>query len=99
MTKLNGIQLKGFKSIRELNLELRPLNVMIGQNGAGKSNFINFFRFMNKLVQKDLQFFLAQQGGADRFLHFGRKMTDAIDIHLSFNQNAYVCSPIVVGEM
>lgn len=92
MTKLNGIQLKGFKSIRELNLELRPLNVMIGQNGAGKSNFINFFRFMNKLVQKDLQFFLAQQGGADRFLHFGRKMTDAIDIHLSFNQNAYVCS-------
>ncbi len=48
---------------------------------------------MNKLVQKDLQFFLAQQGGADRFLHFGRKMTDAIDIHLSFNQNAYVCSP------
>jgi len=65
---------------------------MIGQNGAGKSNFINFFRLMNKLVQKDLQFFLAQQGGADRFLHFGRQITDAIDIHLSFKQNAYVGS-------
>ncbi|RKZ56059.1 MAG: hypothetical protein DRR08_22635 [Candidatus Parabeggiatoa sp. nov. 2] len=92
MTKLNWIQLKGFKSIREINLELRHLNVMIGQNGAGKSNFINFFRLMNKLVQKDLQFFLAQQGGADRFLHFGRQITDAIDIHLSFKQNAYVGS-------
>jgi hypothetical protein len=46
----------------------------------------------NKLVQKDLQFFFAQQGGADRFLHFDRHVTDAIEMHLLFKQNTYACS-------
>jgi predicted ATPase len=90
--KLDRIQLKGFKSIRNMDLELRHLNILLGANGAGKSNFINLFRFMNKLVQKDLQFFLAQQGGANRFLHFGRKITDAIEIHLLFKSNDYACT-------
>jgi len=73
-------------------LELRHLNLLIGPNGAGKSNFVSFFHLMNKLVRKDLQFFLAQQGGADRFLHFGRKHTDFIKIHLSFKTGDYVCT-------
>jgi len=93
MIKLKQIQLKGFKSIRNIDLELKQLNVLIGPNGVGKSNFISFFRFMNQLVQKDLQFFVAQQGGADRFLHFGRNVTNAIEIELFFNKNnSYVCT-------
>ena len=91
MGKLTRIQLKGYKSIREIELELRHLNILMGPNGAGKSNFIDFFRFMNKLVQKDLQFFVALQGGADRFLHFGRKTTDTIEIRLLFSDSDYVC--------
>jgi len=90
--KLEKIQLKGFKSIRNMDLELRHLNVLIGPNGVGKSNFISLFRLMNKLVQKDLQFFLNQQGGVDRFLHFGRKVTDVIEIRLLFKSNGYACS-------
>jgi len=91
MGKLTRIQLKGFKSIREIDLELRHLNILMGPNGAGKSNFIDFFRFMNKLVQKDLQFFVALQGGAGRFLHFGRKTTDTIQTRLLFSDSDYVC--------
>lgn len=91
MGQLSRIQLKGYKSIREIDLELRDLNILMGPNGAGKSNFIDFFRFMNKLVQKDLQFFVALQGGADRFLHFGRKTTDALEIRLFFSDTEYVC--------
>ena len=90
MGKLTRIQLKGYKSIREIDLELRHLNILMGANGAGKSNFIDFFRFMNKLVQKDLQFFVALQGGADRFLHFGRKTTDTLEIRLLFSNSGYV---------
>jgi predicted ATPase len=90
--KLDNIQLKGFKSIQTLNLELRALNILFGQNGAGKSNFIHFFRFMNKLVQQDLQFFVAIQGGADGFLHFGRKKTEAIEIDILFNTLSYACT-------
>ena len=41
---LDTLTIKGFKSIRELvDFELRHLNVVVGGNGAGKSNLISFF--------------------------------------------------------
>ena len=65
MVKLATISVAGFKSIRNLELDLRPLNVLIGANGAGKSNFINVFRFVNQLVGGNLQLYLGRAGGAD----------------------------------
>jgi predicted ATPase len=48
MNLLKSITLEGFKSIRALkDFTLGPLNVLIGANGAGKSNFILFFRLRN----------------------------------------------------
>jgi predicted ATPase len=40
MRELDRIRLEGFKSTREMDIELRLLNILIGANGAGKSNFI-----------------------------------------------------------
>ncbi len=88
--RLQHIKLKGFRSIRELDLELLPLNILIGSNGAGKSNFISFFKFMNKLLDKDLQLHVRTQlNGADRTLFFGRKTTDKLEIDLHFSPNGY----------
>ena len=85
--RLQHIKLKGFRSIRELDLELLPLNILIGSNGAGKSNFISFFKFMNKLLEKELQLHVRTQlNGADRTLFFGRKTTDKLEIDLHFSQ-------------
>ncbi|WP_297976247.1 AAA family ATPase, partial [uncultured Capnocytophaga sp.] len=36
---ISSIHIEGFKSIREMTLLLRPINILIGANGAGKSNF------------------------------------------------------------
>ena len=41
--QLSRIVIKGFKSIKYCDLELSNLNVLIGSNGAGKSNFISVF--------------------------------------------------------
>jgi predicted ATPase len=42
---LDKLTIKGFKSIKSLeNFELGKLNIMIGGNGAGKSNFVDLFR-------------------------------------------------------
>jgi predicted ATPase len=90
--KLDRMRITGFKSIEYLDLDLRPLNILIGPNGAGKSNFIGFFRFMNKLLEKNLQFHVAQQLGADKLLFFGRKRTDAMTFYLEFTPNAYGCA-------
>ncbi|MBF0520112.1 MAG: AAA family ATPase [Nitrospirae bacterium] len=73
--KLDRIKINGFKSIETLDLQLKPLNIIIGPNGSGKSNFIGFFKFVEKIVDKNLQFYVAQQLGSDKILHFGRKHT------------------------
>lgn len=87
---LQHIRLAGFRSIREVSLDLLPLNILIGSNGAGKSNFISFFKFMNKLLEKELQLHVRTRlNGADRTLHFGRKVTDKLHIDLHFRPNSY----------
>lgn len=89
MHRLDRIQIAGFKSIRDQTLELRSLNVLIGANGAGKSNFIEVFRLLHEIVDQNLQLFVARSGGADRLLHFGSKKTAEILLHLWFDQYAY----------
>ena len=98
--KLTRLKVEGFKSIRSLDISLRDLNLLIGPNGAGKSNLISFFRFMNKLVQKDLQHFVAEYVGVDRFLYFGRKITNKMVVHLHFRPNSYDCTlyPSIDGK-
>src|SRR5215212_5374854 len=91
MRKLDRIRLEGFKSIRETETELRLLNILIGANGAGKSNFISAFRMLNQLVEGHLQSFVGKAGGEDAPLHFGHKSTDRINVELTFGVNAYKC--------
>ena len=55
MTTLKNVEIKGFRSIKEMKLELRPLNVLIGANGVGKSNLIAFFKLVNELMGGRLQ--------------------------------------------
>lgn len=92
MPQLDTIRIAGYKSIRDQDLELDSLNVLIGANGAGKSNFIETFRLLNQIVSHQLQVWVGQAGGADRLLHFGRKVTDEIRFHLHFGRNAYRCA-------
>ncbi|MCC6537261.1 MAG: AAA family ATPase [Bryobacterales bacterium] len=69
MSRLDRLSIEGFKSIRKLDgFELRDLNVLIGANGSGKSNFIAFFRFLREMVEQRLQVHVQKQGGADRLL-------------------------------
>ena len=90
MSQLEKLTIKGFKSIRSLeNLELRRLNVLIGANSAGKSNFIAFFRLLNELIEKRLQLHVAQRGGPDALLHYGRRTTPELEAELWFGQNGY----------
>ncbi|NEQ97216.1 MAG: AAA family ATPase, partial [Cyanothece sp. SIO2G6] len=69
---LDYISIKGFRSIREIEkLELRPINILVGANGSGKSNFVGAFTFLNAIRQGRLSRYLGQRGGANRVLHFG----------------------------
>ena len=67
MLPLKRIKVKGFKSIGCLDVELQDFNVLIGANGAGKSNFLDLFRLLSHVFRKKLQLFVGLGGGAERF--------------------------------
>ena len=76
---IKKITINGFKSIQKLdNLELRNLNILIGANGCGKSNFVNFFALLREMVRKRLRFYVNKHGGADAHLFKGPKTTAMI---------------------
>lgn len=51
---INEIQIENFKSIRELKLPLKQINILIGANGAGKSNFISYFKLLDESSLKTI---------------------------------------------
>ena len=84
--KLEKITLKGFKTVQSLvDFEPRPLNVLIGANGAGKSNFISFFRMLSWALSdpNGLSDYVGRQGGASKLLHDGSEKTREIEAELT----------------
>lgn len=90
--KLNHIKVQGFKSLRDINLQLSNLNVLIGGNGAGKSNFISLFRLLHEMVHGRLNFTVAKAGGAGVFFYNGPEAAAQIKVSLAFGQNAYTAT-------
>lgn len=68
-----------------MQLELKPLNVLIGANGSGKSNFISFFKMLNYAMSGYLQGYIGESGGADSLLHYGSRYTPEITSTLHFD--------------
>lgn len=86
---MDNIRIKGYKSFGELDFNLRRINLLIGSNGAGKSNFLSLFELLGKVFNRNLEEFVAQYGGVDKFLHQGRKVTDTIEVQISQDRNSY----------
>jgi len=95
---LDSLTIKGFKSIRALeDFKLTNLNVLIGGNGAGKSNFIDFFRMLRAMMElplpgltsANLKAYIADGGGSDDFLFNGPKITEQIEVETRFGLNGY----------
>ena len=82
--RLNSIAVRGYRSIEDMQLDLCPLNVLIGANGAGKSNLISFFKMMNEMMTGHLQRYVASTGHATSNLYFGPKVTSRIEADLEF---------------
>ncbi len=86
--QLNSIEIKGFKSIKEQFIELREINLLIGQNGAGKSNFIAAFKFLRNIIEGRLKN-TTLKAGAESLLYYGSKETKEIFLKLDFKPNMY----------
>ena len=84
-TPLDWISVDGFRSIARLErLPLRPVNVLIGANGSGKSNLIQVFALLRAWHLGRLDDYVTRTGGGSRNLHFGAKATPRLRIDIAF---------------
>ena len=79
---LKQIELNGYKSCRFVAVGFKPVNVMIGGNGAGKSNFLLIFRLLKALFSGQLQQF-GLQSNATTLFYNDVKSTSAIGLRMS----------------
>lgn len=86
---MDSISVKGYKSFKDITVPLRPINILIGSNGAGKSNFLSLFELLGNAYEGYLARSVAQSGGVDKLLHQGRKATDRISIEVKESENSY----------
>ena len=86
MAMLKNVTIKGYRSIRDATLELRRLNVLIGANGSGKSNFVSFFKLLNEMMAGRLQEYIGKTGRGQSVLHFGPKATVQLEAMLEFEE-------------
>lgn len=90
MKILNKLTIRGFKSIQNLeDFELGQLNIIVGANGAGKSNLISFFKMMKLFMAGNLRSYVNEQGGAGDLMFNGIKETDKIDVRMFFKSMPY----------
>jgi predicted ATPase len=88
---MDYIEIAGYKSIQNEKIELKPINLLIGANGSGKSNFMLFFDFLNHLYNRTLNEYVALNGGENKVLHKGQKVSDKISFKVEFDngKNGY----------
>lgn len=87
---IEQVIIKNYKSIRDLKLTLNRLNVLIGSNGVGKSNFISFFELVKAIYEQRFGSYTLFRDGMDRLLYQGRKTSDNIEGLIDFNNlNAF----------
>lgn len=87
LARIDKIEINGFRSIANLKLDIKDINVLIGGNGSGKSNFIGVFKFLREVTEGRLETYVKTSGGAESILHFGSKQTPEASFHVYLNDH------------
>lgn len=96
--RLEKVVIKGYKSIsfdNPVTLSLGSVNLLLGANGAGKSNIVSFFKLLNYMMSKSFARYVETVGTANSLLHYGSKRTPGLEGTLTFqmgSQKMYITS-------
>ncbi len=70
---LNKIIIKNYKSLKDFQLDLKPLMVFIGRNNVGKSNIFDCLRFLSDLIKAgfNMRNIVQERGGFEQIVFNG----------------------------
>ena len=91
--RLSRVVIKGFKSIKICDIALSNINVFIGSNGAGKTNFISAFELLRAFFLNEMDIYVSQRG-ASSFFYNGLKETNQIYMTIFLNDKPF---PFIFG--
>lgn len=83
---IERIRVSNFKSFDELEVELRPLNIVVGANAAGKSNFLEIFRFLRHVSEHGVENAVSLQGGMEYLANLRIGTSRPVELELSDSQ-------------
>lgn len=91
MRSLLRISARNFRSLRNVDVELGSLNVLVGPNEAGKSNFLDVIEFLGDSARMDLAEALELRGGIDRVRFRSEDVPSggSVSIHVAANVTRY----------
>ena len=92
--QLRWIHIEGFTSIYEASVELRDLNVLVGANGAGKSNLIRVLQMARRIIDGELGLFTGTAGGASALRTDGFPTDVPTRLRLRFSDASYAADLI-----
>ena len=76
------IQIKGYRSLADITLDLHPLTVMIGPNGCGKTSLLEIFQLLKDAAQNRLEEAITARGGLGLLLTHIRDTPFQLEIAL-----------------
>lgn len=60
---IQRLSIRQYKSVEQCDLELSPLTLLVGRNGAGKSNIIDALAFVADSLRNTLEYAVRRRGG------------------------------------
>lgn len=60
---ISRIHIKNYRSLENVDVDLGPLTVLVGRNGAGKSNFVDAMKFVQESLQNGVEAAVANRNG------------------------------------
>lgn len=99
---LIDFKVSGYRSIRDLWLKLKPVNVIVGPNGSGKSNLYRSMYLLHCVARGGLAQAIAEEGGMESVMWAGKRgKYDKSALTLSFRSDKFEytmeCAP--AGEV
>lgn len=86
LDQIKNISIKGFRRLQEIDLPMKRLTVLIGENGSGKTSFLDIFSILSASARGDLQNTLQLKGGLNDILTRGKvkELEISVEMDLSY---------------
>ncbi len=66
---ITNLRIDNFKSLKNIDINLKKINFIVGPNASGKSNFAEALDFLSHAVRENLAYAVAEKGGFYNICH------------------------------